>query len=78
MGITKSYGMKQAAQYFGADREKIIAFGDGPNDLDMLQYAGIGVAMGNAVDHVKALADMVTGHINQNGIYCAMERIKLI
>ena len=77
-GITKSYGMKVIADYLGIDREDIIAFGDGPNDLDMMQYAGTGVAMGNAGDYVKRVADLVTAHIDSNGIYTAMERLHLI
>ena len=59
-------------------REDTIAFGDGPNDLDMLEYAGIGVCMGNAMDYVKETADMITDHINEDGILHAMEKLKLI
>ena len=45
-----------------------MAFGDGANDITMLQYAGIGVAMGNANDNVKAAADYVTAPIDQDGL----------
>ena len=55
-----------------------IAIGDGPNDLQMMEYAGISVAMGNARDEVKRLADMVTDHIDEDGILHAFERLGLI
>jgi hypothetical protein len=56
----------------------MIAFGDGANDIDMLEYAGIGVAMGNASDIAKASADMVTERIDADGIYLALKKIGLI
>ena len=49
--------------------EEALAFGDGGNDIEMLQTVGTGVAMGNALDHVKAIADDVCGHVAEDGIY---------
>ena len=50
-----------------------MAFGDGENDIDMLRYAGTGVAMGNAEEAVKRQADYVTGDIDDGGIREALE-----
>lgn len=77
-GINKSTGMERYLKHAGIGREDCIAIGDGPNDLQMMQYAGIGVAMGNAKEDVKRLADMVTSHINENGIYEAFQKLGLL
>ena len=53
-GIDKAYGMEQYLRYAGIRREDSAAFGDGPNDLGMLEYAGTGVAMGNAGAELKS------------------------
>ena len=55
-----------------------MAFGDGENDKEMLEYAGIGVAMGNAKDSVKAVADYVTDSVDDNGIENALRHFGLI
>ena len=55
-----------------------IAFGDGPNDLDMIAYAGVGVAMGNAREGLKKIADFVTKPVNEDGISYAMQKLGLI
>ena len=52
----------------GLTREQSIAFGDGGNDVTMLEYAGIGVAMGNACDAAKAAADYVTDDITADAL----------
>lgn len=77
-GINKAYGMEKLLTYLGKTREDAIAFGDGPNDLEMLSYAGIGVAMGNADDSVKEKADMVTARIDEDGIFLALRKLKII
>ena len=77
-GITKAYGMQQILGHLSMNSADAIAFGDGPNDLDMLEYAGTGVAMGNAGESVKKAADMVTEHIDQDGVYLAMEKLGLL
>ena len=77
-GINKSYGMRKDLELHGLSREDTIAFGDGPNDLDMIEYAGIGVAMGNARQELKDIADYVTKDISDNGIKYAMEHFGLI
>ena len=77
-GITKSYGMQKMLDFLHVDRKDTIAFGDGYNDLEMLQFVENGVAMGNAVDDLKAVADYVTDSVDQDGIYKAMKELGLI
>ena len=69
---------KKIVEFLGATREDTIAFGDGPNDFEMIEYAGIGVAMGNASDDLKAKADVITTHIAEDGIYNGMKKLNLI
>lgn len=77
-GITKSHGMKILLEYLGKSREDSVAIGDGPNDLDMLEYAGLGIAMGNAREELIKKADYVTADIQEDGLYLAMEKFGLI
>lgn len=74
----KVAGIKQIIQDFGIRRNEIMAFGDGENDMDMLRYAGIGVAMGNAEDDVKVCADYVTDDVEEDGIEKASKYFKMI
>ncbi len=76
-GINKAFGIQKLLDHFGAGPEDVYAFGDGPNDLDMLSFAGTGVAMGNAWDVVKETADMVTDPIYEDGIYNALKKLNL-
>ena len=69
---SKAMGMQVIMDRFGIAREETIAFGDGGNDIEMLDFAGIGVAMGNADDSVKAHADYVTTDVDNEGIYNAL------
>lgn len=77
-GINKATGMEIYLKQVGVARENSIAVGDGPNDLQMMEYAGIGVAMGNAMEDVKKRADMVTAPVGENGIYQAFVALGLI
>jgi hydroxymethylpyrimidine pyrophosphatase-like HAD family hydrolase len=74
----KPEGIKAALALHGFTREEAIAFGDGGNDITMLAYAGIGVAMGNASDEVKAHSDYVTDSCENDGIYKAFKHFDLI
>ncbi|MBO4644380.1 MAG: Cof-type HAD-IIB family hydrolase [Alphaproteobacteria bacterium] len=74
----KSVGISAFCQKYGFEREEIMAFGDGGNDVDMLEYAGIGVAMGNAETETKAAADYVTTAVDDNGIYNALKHFEVI
>lgn len=74
----KSAGIQKYLEENGYDRSEIMAFGDGDNDIDMLEFAGIGVAMGNADDKVKEIADYVTDTVDNDGIYKALKHFGLI
>ena len=76
--VNKGNAVRLLMEYVGADIRDSIAFGDGGNDASMLKAAGIGVAMGNADESAKAAADMITDHIDEDGIYNAFVRLGLI
>ena len=63
------------AAHLGLDRSQVMAFGDGLNDISMIRDAGIGVAMQNAVDEVKAAASLVTGSCEESGVAQVIEQI---
>lgn len=65
----KGKGIEAILEYYGIDRSESMAFGDGGNDIEMLQTVGTGVAMGNALDHVKEVADEICGTSADDGIY---------
>jgi 5-amino-6-(5-phospho-D-ribitylamino)uracil phosphatase len=68
IGLNKAVGLKKASEYFSIPAERIIAFGDEDNDLEMLEYAGRGIAMGNAIDQVKNIANDVTLSNEEDGV----------
>ncbi|PLR78863.1 Cof-type HAD-IIB family hydrolase [Bacillus sp. V3-13] len=67
-GLNKAVGLKRACDYFQIAPENVIAFGDEDNDLDMLEFAGRGIAMGNAIDIVKNIANDITLTNEEDGI----------
>jgi len=75
---SKAEGVREVAKSLGINRAEVICFGDGENDIEMLKYAGLGVAMGNAADRVKEAADLVTGSAEEDGIYNACRKLELI
>jgi len=77
-GITKATGIAHYLEKAGINREDSVAIGDSSNDLEMIQYAGVGVAMGNGTDQVKEAADLVTDRIEEDGICKAFTRLGLI
>lgn len=74
----KVNGMKKIMEHLKIQPNEVIAFGDGQNDMDMLTYAGFGVAMGNASLEVKEIADYVGEHIDNEGVYETLKLIGLI
>lgn len=74
LGVTKSSGLERLLEHLGESREALMACGDGLNDLDMLSYAGLGVAMANAYAQTKAVAKAVTGSNDQDGVAQAVYR----
>lgn len=77
-GGGKSSGIQKFLDENNMDVSEIMAFGDGENDIEMLKFAGIGVAMGNAGDNVKAAADYVTDSVDNCGIEKALRHFGLI
>ena len=74
-GVNKAYGLEKLVQKLNINRNEIAAIGDAANDIEMLQYAGLAIAMGNATEEVKNLCDIVTDTNENNGVIKAIERI---
>ena len=65
-------------ELFGIDQSDAIAFGDGENDIDMLEFVGFGIAMGNAKESLKNVADFVTKKSSEDGIEYALKKFEII
>ena len=76
-GVTKAFALERLAKQLDVNPQEIMAIGDANNDIEMLEYAGLGVAMGNASDYVKSLADAVTDSCEENGVAAAIEKFIL-
>lgn len=74
-GLNKAVGLKKVADYYQIPQERIIAFGDEDNDLEMIEYAGHGVAMGNAIGELKTIANEVTASNEDDGIALYLEEV---
>lgn len=73
--INKGFGLDRICEHYGLNEENVIAFGDESNDIEMLQKAGVGIAMGNATSPVKAIADVVLPWTNdEHGIARYLEQ----
>ncbi len=77
-GFNKGTGVLRVCELLGSDPKDTIAFGDSINDKEMLETAGIAVAMGRASEDTKALADFVTSNLEDDGIWRAMKKYQLI
>ena len=78
IGISKATALKELLKNFTDNPyQKTIFFGDGANDIELIQLADIGVAMGNGVEALKEVADFVTKNIEDDGIYYACEQLGL-
>ena len=77
-GVDKSLGIQQVMNYYGLTMAEAMAFGDGGNDLPMVRDAAVGVAMGNACDELKAVADYITSSVDEDGVSRALEHFGLI
>lgn len=78
IGGGKHLGVDAICQHFGIDLANTIAFGDGGNDLTMIQHVGCGVAMGSASQEVKNAADHVTGSVDEDGIVTALHALGIL
>jgi Cof subfamily protein (haloacid dehalogenase superfamily) len=76
--VHKASAVELVARHFGLTLADVIAFGDGENDLTMIREAGTGVAMGNAVPAVKAVAKLVAKSNDEDGIAVALEELGLL
>jgi len=74
-GVSKGKAVKALADYYGFKRNEIVCIGDNENDISMIEYAGLGVAMGNAIEPVKKLADYITDTNKDNGVAKAIKKI---
>ena len=73
----KGVGVELLAKHLGIKQEEVIAVGDAGNDLHMIEYAGLGVAMGNAFDEIKEIADYTTDSNNEDGVAKVIEKFIL-
>lgn len=74
----KTAGIRHVLDYYNVNIDECMAFGDGGNDTEMLEFAKIGVAMGNASDEVKKFADYVTSDVDNDGILNALKHFKVL
>ncbi|NMC35729.1 HAD family hydrolase [Candidatus Beckwithbacteria bacterium] len=72
--VTKATTMKRWARLLNIDLKDVVAIGDSSNDIEMLKLAGQGIAMGNATEDVKAVADEIIGHTNNDGLAKYLEQ----
>ena len=76
-GVSKASGIRFMSKYLGIPKEDIMAIGDSENDIEMLKEAGLGIAMGNALDEVLVVADDVTAPNDEDGVAKAIEKYLL-
>lgn len=74
-GVSKATGIRVLMDAFGIDASEVMAFGDAGNDADMLRLAGVGVAMGNASDELKSIADLVCDPCEEQGVLKVLEEV---
>ncbi|MBP5392167.1 MAG: HAD family hydrolase [Bacteroidales bacterium] len=77
-GITKAYGIDRMLEIFGIDLSQTLSFGDGGNDIPMLEHTAISVCMGNADDSVRAASDYVTETVDEDGVAKALARLGIL
>ena len=74
VGVSKAFGLARVADELGVEASDVLALGDGRNDIEMLRWAGRGVAMGQAVEVVQEAADYVTGTVHDEGVATELGR----
>lgn len=77
-GVSKAVGIEKLVERINRSIDDTIAFGDGRNDIEMLETVDLGIAMGNAVEEAKASADYETDRIENDGIVKALKHFELI
>lgn len=76
-GTSKGEAVKKICEYYGIDKNEVICIGDNENDLSMIKFAGLGVAMGNAEEFVKKQADYITLSNEEDGVAHVIEKFVL-
>ena len=76
--VNKAEGIKRFIEYVGGSIEDTVAIGDSGNDIEMINFANVGVAMGNATQPIKDAADIITTDVDKDGIYNAFVTLGLI
>jgi hydroxymethylpyrimidine pyrophosphatase-like HAD family hydrolase len=71
--VTKATGLEFVAEHLGFARERTLAFGDGENDIELVDWAGYGVGVENAHDRVKEVADLVCPRVEEEGVARVLE-----
>ena len=74
-GVNKAFGLEKLAAALNIEPSEIASIGDAANDIEMLEYSGLAIAMGNASEEVKAIADIVTDTNENNGVIKAIDRL---
>ena len=74
-GVNKAFGLEKLAKELNIQPSEIAAIGDAANDVEMLEYAGLAIAMGNASEEVKAISDIVTDTNENNGVIKAIDKL---
>lgn len=77
-GITKATGIDKVIEYYGDELSHTAAFGDGANDIEMVVHAGIGVAMGNASDDLKRVADWIAPSVDEDGLSIGIAHVRKV
>ncbi|MDD4873605.1 MAG: Cof-type HAD-IIB family hydrolase [Dehalococcoidales bacterium] len=72
--VSKGEALKFMMAYYGVEKDEVIAIGDGHNDIPLLEVAGTKVAMGNAFDELKKVADYITIDVDNSGVAAAIDR----
>lgn len=77
-GESKAKGIQKLVEALGKNIKETIAFGDGRNDIEMISFVGLGIAMGNAADETKAVADYITDNVDCDGILKALKHFSFL
>ncbi|MDO4780641.1 MAG: HAD-IIB family hydrolase, partial [Bacteroides sp.] len=77
-GTDKRNGIQKVSELLNISQSEIMAFGDGGNDISMLSYAGLSIAMGQSADEVKKHSHYVTSTPEEDGIYKALQHFNMI
>ena len=75
---SKARGIQKLLEHLGKTMDDAVAFGDGLNDVEMLEAVGTGVAMDNGHEKAKAAADVIAPHVDEDGIYKVMKELGII